>query len=183
MPSPRHTFCIFVTLLKINTMNTIIKKTLILLLFLSCTLCLNAEVKTYNIVSYTWGSPNTNGRKNIVWSKMKKVNYKILFDNDEKNPSLEIIEKKKTSKYKFISWDTKRTPEINHVSDGWTMREYMAENEHGHRCMIIVRENEDGRLFIYVHEHSGFIYAYGTTKDGFKTFESDAHMSDGTHIF
>lgn len=164
-------------------MNTFIKRTLAAILFLSCALCLNAEVKTYNIVTYSWGHVNANGRKNITWSKLKKVDYKILFDNNEKNPTVSITEKKKTQKYRIISWDDKRTPEVNQTSDGWTMRECKADNEYGHRCMIIFREHVDGRMFIYVQDQSGTIYAYGTTKDGFKTFESKASMSDGQHFF
>lgn len=146
-------------------MRTILKKTLAIILFLSCIFCLNAETKTYNVVSYAWGSTpkSAPSSKNIAWGKMKKVNYQITIDDNEKNPTMVIQEKNKTYKYKIRGqvWGQK---ELNHTSEGWTINRCYAEDEFGHTNGLTIRENVDGRMFIYIIKN-GIVYAYGTSKD------------------
>lgn len=146
-------------------MRTILMKTLAIIMFLSCISYLNAEVKTYNVVSYAWGSTprSASSSKNITWGKMKKVDYQITFDDNEKNPTMVIKEKKKTYKYKIRGqvWGQK---ELNHTSAGWTINRCYAEDEFGHTNGLTIRENEDGRMFVYIIKN-GIVYAYGTSKD------------------
>lgn len=146
-------------------MRTILKKTLAIILFLSCIFCLNAETKTYNVVSYAWGSTpkSAPSSRNIAWGKMKKVNYQITFDDNEKNPTMVIQEKNKTYKYKIRGqvWGQR---EFNHTNAGWTINRCFVEDEFGHTNGLTIRENADGRMFVYLIKN-GIVYAYGTSKD------------------
>lgn len=146
-------------------MNTFIKRTLAAILFFSCTFCINAEVKTYNVISYAWGNTpkSAPSSKNIAWGKMKKVNYQITIDDNEKNPTMVIQEKNKTYKYKIRGqvWGQK---ELNHTNEGWAINRCYVEDEFGHSNGLTIRENVDGRMFFYIIKN-GIVYAYGTSKD------------------